>query len=49
MTARRTLELINAIVLSALRKEEVAMPVDRDQYDELMQELKRGETQVDRL
>ena len=43
VTARRTLELINAIVLSALRKEEVAMPVDRDRYDELMEELKRGE------
>ena len=49
VTARRTLELINAIVLSALRKEEVAFPVDRDQYDELMEELKHGETQVDRL
>ncbi len=49
VTARRTLELINAIVLSAIRKEEVAFPVDRDQYDELMEELKGGETQVDRL
>ena len=49
VTARRTLELINAIVLSALRKEEVAMPVDRGRYDELMEDLKRGETQVDRL
>ena len=49
VTARRTLELINAIVLSALRKEVVTLPLDRGRYDELMEELKRGETQVDRL
>lgn len=46
VTARRTLELINAIVLSAVRKEVVALPLDRGRYDELMEELKSGRTQV---
>ncbi len=46
VTARRTLELINGIVLSGIRKEVVSLPVDRGRYDELMEELKSGKTQV---
>ena len=45
-TARRTLELINAMVLSGVRKEVVSLPLDRGRYDELMEELKSGKTSV---
>ena len=46
VTARRTLELINAIVFSGVRKEVVSLPLDRGRYDELMEELKSGQAQV---
>jgi predicted dehydrogenase len=39
---RRALELINAIVLSALRKKIVTLPVDRVECDALMEELREG-------
>ena len=46
VTARRTLELINAIVFSAVRKEVVSLPLDRGRYDELMEELRSGKRAV---
>ena len=42
-----TLELINAIILSGIRKKTVSLPVDRDEYDELMDELISGKIQVE--
>jgi predicted dehydrogenase len=45
---RRALELINAIVLSALRRKVVSLPIDRGEYDALMEELRDGRTQVPR-
>ena len=45
---RKTLELINAIILSALRKKVVEFPVNRDEYEELMEELKHNRTRVPR-
>ena len=49
VSARRTLELINGIVLSGVRKKVVSLPVDRAEYDELMNELQSGRTQVERV
>jgi len=46
VTARRTLELINAIILSGIRKEVVTLPLDRDRYDGLLAELKAGTAEV---
>lgn len=46
-SARRTIELINAIVLSGIRRKTVSLPVDRDEYDELMDELIRGDVKVE--
>ncbi|MFC1525210.1 Gfo/Idh/MocA family protein [Candidatus Latescibacterota bacterium] len=48
-SARTTLELINAIILSAVRKKVVSLPVDRDEYDGLMDELVNGAARVERL
>ena len=45
---RRTLELINAIILSGMRKKVVSLPIDRGEYDELLAELSDGRTQVPR-
>ena len=45
-SARITLELINAIILSGVRKKVVQFPIDRDEYDELMDELASGKTKV---
>ncbi len=42
ITARRTLELINAILYSGIRKEVVELPLDRNNYDALLEELKQG-------
>ncbi|MFH1844258.1 MAG: Gfo/Idh/MocA family oxidoreductase, partial [bacterium] len=44
-----TLELINAIILSGIRKKAVSLPVDRNEYDELMEELISGRIAVERL
>jgi predicted dehydrogenase len=46
---RKALELINAIVLSALRKKVVEFPVNRDEYQELMEALSSGQTRVPAL
>jgi predicted dehydrogenase len=45
---RRTLELINAIILSGMRKKVVSLPLDRGEYDALMAELSDGRAQVPR-
>jgi predicted dehydrogenase len=47
-SARTTLELINAIILSGVRKKVVALPLDRDEYDALMDELISGKVKVSR-
>ena len=47
-SARTTLELINAIILSGVRKKVVQFPVDRDEYDALMDELISGKIRIDR-
>lgn len=44
-----TVELINAIVLSAMRKKTVNLPLDRDEYDRLFEELRSGKAQVPRF
>lgn len=43
-----TLELINAIILAGIRKKVVSLPVDRGEYDELMEELVGGRARVAR-
>ncbi len=48
-SARTTLELINAIILSGIRKKVVACPIDRGEYDELMEELASGKIGVERI
>jgi predicted dehydrogenase len=48
-SALQAVELINAIVLAAIRKRTVDLPVDRDEYDQLFEELSNGKTQVPRL
>ena len=40
------LELINAIIFSALRRQIVSLPLDRDAYDQLMDELIGGSVKV---
>ena len=47
-SALSAVELINAIVLSAMRKKTVDLPIDREEYDQLFDELSRGEMQVPR-
>ena len=42
-------ELINAIVLSAMRKKTVDVPVDRGEYDELFEGLSSGSIQIPRF
>ena len=49
VSARSVVELINAIVLSALRKKTVDVPVDRGEYDELFEELSSGNLQTPRF
>ena len=49
VSALPTVELINAIVLSALRKKTVDLPVDRDEYDELFEALSSGSLQIPRF
>jgi predicted dehydrogenase len=46
VSARRTIELINAIVLSGIRRKTVSLPIDREEYDDLMDELIRGDVKV---
>jgi predicted dehydrogenase len=47
-SAAVTLELANAMVLSAVRNKPVELPVDRDEYDALFKELCCGETKISR-
>ena len=42
-------ELINAIVLSAMRKKTVDVPVDRGEYDELFEALSSGSLEIPRF
>jgi|GEM_PF-154065 len=44
-----TIELINAIILSAVRGKVVTLPLDRDEYDVLFDELSNEKTKVPRL
>ena len=46
VSARPTVELINAIVLSAMRRKTVDVPVDREEYDELFEGLSSGSLQT---
>ena len=49
VSARPAVELINAIVLSAMRKKTVDLPVDRGEYDELFEALSSGSLQIPRF
>ena len=49
VSARPAVELINAIVLSAMRKKTVDVPVDREEYDELFEGLSSGSLQTPRF
>ena len=49
VSARPAVELINAIVLSAIRKKTVDLPVDRGEYDELFEELSSGSLKIPRF
>ena len=44
-----TIELINAIILSAIRGKVVTLPLDRDEYDALFAELSDGKAKILRL
>jgi predicted dehydrogenase len=48
-SAQLVIEFINAIVLSAIRKKTVELPIDREEYDQLFEELSSGKTQVPRF
>ena len=48
-SARSTVELINGIILSALRRKTVTFPIDRDEYDQLFEELSAGKISIPRL
>ena len=48
VSALPAVELINAIVLSAMRKKTVDVPVDRGEYDELFDALSSGKLQIHR-
>ena len=45
-SARRSLELINGMLLAGVRREVVSFPLDRDRYDDLMAELRAGNAGV---
>ena len=49
VSALSAVELINAIVLSAMRKKTVDVPVDREEYDELFEGLSSGTLQIPRF
>jgi len=48
-SARSAVELINAIILSAMRKKTVDLPLDPEEYDELFEALSHGKTSVARF
>jgi hypothetical protein len=45
-SARSSVELINALILSAMRKKVVDLPIDPAEYDCLIQELSDGTTRM---
>lgn len=47
-SARTTLELINAIVLAGIKRRTVTLPVDRAEYDDLLDDLIAGRIAVER-
>ena len=49
VSALPAVELINAIVLSAMRKKTVDVPVDRGEYDELFEALSSDSLQIPRF
>ena len=48
-SARTAVELMNAMYLSALRKKVVDLPIDPEEYDQLLLELSQGKTQAPRF
>jgi predicted dehydrogenase len=48
-SARPAVELINAIVLSAIQKKTVDLPLDREEYDQLFEALSSGKMRVPEL
>jgi predicted dehydrogenase len=48
-SALATIELINAIILAAIRGKVVKLPLDRDEYDALFTELSQGTAEIPRL
>ena len=48
-SARPSIELINAIILSVMRKKVVDLPLDREEYDALFGELSSGKVQIPRF
>ena len=48
-SAHTTIEVINAMFLSAIRKKTVDLPLDREEYDRLFEELVNGKAQVPKL
>lgn len=48
-SARTTIELINGIILSGIRKETVTFPLDRAAFGEVFEQLKAGTIKVDPL
>ncbi len=49
VSARPAVELINAIVLSAMQKKTIDLPVSREEYDELFEALSSGSLQIPRF
>jgi predicted dehydrogenase len=45
-SAHSAIEVINAIYLSAFRNKTVNLPIDREEYDQLFQEMSTGTTRV---
>jgi len=48
-SARLTIELINAMVLSAIKKRTVDFPLDSEEYDQLFEDLSTGKAKVPRF
>ena len=47
-SARQTLEVINALILSGIKHKTLSLPVKPEEYDQLLDELVRGSATVDR-
>jgi hypothetical protein len=45
-SAATTIELVNAIILSGMRNKSVDLPLDREEYDELFEELCSGRSRI---